>query len=163
MARYAAISLVDKAFIYRSALRYYIEGSCYKLTSASINILLSARVLSNYRNQVTFISIFYLLRANQRSIHLRVLGSELESLSDQGLLRKGAGKGKVLHITEEGRRLLVEFDELLRSWQVKIKKRDEPIAKKRPGPRKGQPMPNRWREGEPRGRIAELRAKEGKE
>ena len=151
MARYAAISLVDKAFIYRSALRYYIEGSCYKLTSASINILLSARVLSNYRNQVTFISIFYLLRANQRSIHLRVLG------------RKGAGKGKVLYITEEGRRLLLEFDELLRSWQVKLKKRDEPIAKKRPGPRKGQPMPNRWREGEPRGRIAELRAKEGKE
>ena len=58
---------------------------------------------------------------------------------------------------------LLEFDELLRSWQVKLKKRDEPIAKKRPGPRKGQPMPNRWREGEPRGRIAELRAKEGKE
>lgn len=161
MARYAAISLVDKAFIYRSALRYYIEGSCYKLTSASINILLSARVLSNYRNQVTFISIFYLLRANQRSIHLRVLGSELESLSEQGLLRKGAGKGKVLYITEEGRRLLLEFDELLRSWQVKLKKRDEPIAKKRPGPRKGQPMPNRWREGEPKRTYSRVKGEGG--
>ena len=59
----------------------------------------------------------------------------MESLVDQGLLRKGAGKGKVLYITEEGRRLLLELlqkliDDGLNLEEIVIQMEDETGVKR---------------------------------
>lgn len=59
--------------------------------------------------------------------------------------------GTRYRITELGKDQLILIDYTLRRAMIKVLKSD-PLTRNLPGPKKGQPMPNRWPEGQPKGR-----------
>lgn len=154
MSAYSHMDLASKMMCYKTALQLFtVDESLPCLdTFPKVNTLIAIKTLNKRKKPANSLSINFLLRANQHGISYADFDLYTGAYISAGLIRRGAGKGSFLYITEAGKAALLKLDEYLRRSVIKVSVKDRSL-RTLPGPKKGRSMPNRWPAGKPKGRT----------
>ena len=132
MAKYSAINLLDKLFIFRNVFKSFPEAP----NTPHLYLLLSVRALNKHYRETNKFSISLFLRANGHSSGFKDIDKAVQHFVSVGFLITVGKNGRRINITTRGKMYLNYLESRLRVCHFRYK-RAESGRVKPPGPKKG--------------------------
>lgn len=132
MAKYSAINLLDKIFIFRTVFKEFPDFP----NTPHFYLLLAVKALKNRYKETNKFTISLFLRANGHSSGFKVIDKTVDYFVAKGFLRKDGVNGRRIYITPLGLNTLNEMEAKIRTSHFKFRRGDSNRVKP-PGRKKG--------------------------
>ena len=104
------LDYVDKYLFYRAV---FIQREDILTDSKCFYVLTIIRRLNSLKISCSIISIFIQLKFLKRQLNTTHIADSLRLLLSSGYIRRSAGRGTVIYITESGKKALIEINEAM--------------------------------------------------
>ena len=133
MAKYSAINLLDKMFIFRTVFETFPDIP----NTPHLYLLLSVKALNARYRETNKFSISLFLRANGHTSSFKDIDKTLNYFVGKGMLRQVGLNGRRIQITRSGLFTLNSIEERIRVCHFKFR-RDQSNRVKPPGRKKNK-------------------------